>query len=124
MSTKLDPAIPLCNDCYKDSAFAVTPESKSKYVAKLIKKNLTKTNLLQLGFSVIDTPYSGLCSWEGVALSILYDNPVYFNNPQSYQRLCLRGVMELLQLTFSEKNLIPKKTKLGKVLEVCMYLII
>ena len=59
MSTKLDPAIPLCNDCYKDSAFAVTPESKSRYVAKLIKKNLTKTNLLQLGFSVIDTPYSG-----------------------------------------------------------------
>ena len=100
----MDSSIPLCSVCFKGTEYAASPESKARYVEKLKRKNLTKKNLLQLGFSIIDTPYSGLCSWEGVALSVLTDNPAYARNCRSYQHLCLLGVIELVQLTINEKN--------------------
>ena len=120
-ATKLDDSIPLCNTCFKNSEYAISPESQLKYCNKLINKNKTKMNLSQLGFSVIDTPYSGLCSWEGVALSVLTDNPVYVKEFQIFEKLCLKGVIELVQLTLNDKKPHPRQTQLGKVLEVCMY---
>ena len=114
--------VPLCQKCFQPSEYNLTQSYKTKYISSLQLSNHSRNSFKQLGFEIIDTPYSGVCSWEAVALNISKNIPNSIQHFECYSNI---GVSELVKLyRLDKQNPVAadiKKTNLGRVLTTCKF---
>ena len=117
-----DTMVPLCKICFQSSEFNLSSFSKATYISSLHCLTQCRKSFSELGFEIINTPYSGVCAWEAVALNITKN---FTDSIQHIEQHYLnKGVTELVRLNRLDKQSIikdAKKTNLSKVLTTCKY---
>ena len=120
--SEADIMVPLCKICFQTSEYNIQQSSRTEYISSLQLLNHTRNSINQLGFEIINTPLSGVCAWEAVALNISKNIP---NSIQQFECYSINGVAELVKLYRLDKQTSVtdvQSTNIGRVLTTCKLL--